>query len=148
MREQAELGASQERQLQNARTIARWLDARYLDPLLGLLVPGVGDLATAGLGLYLVLAAVRRRLPALVIVRMLLNLGFDAILGSLPVLGDLFDLAFRANQKNLAILEARYETGRYTAGDLAVVSGALLLLLGALAIPATLVFMLLRAAFT
>ena len=147
MKEQAELGASLERQLRSARTITRWLDARYLDPLLGLIVPGVGDLATAGLGLYLVLIAVRRRLPALVIVRMLLNLGLDAILGSVPVLGDLFDLAFRANQRNLALLEARYETGRYTAGDLAVVLGALLLLLGALTIPAALVFMLLRAAF-
>jgi hypothetical protein len=118
-----------------ARTLSTWLDARYLDPLFGLIAPGVGDLVTAGFGLYLVVLAIRLRLPAVVITRMILNLGVDALLGSFPILGDLFDVAFKANAKNLVLLEARYETGRYSAKDLLLVVGALLLLFAALILP-------------
>jgi hypothetical protein len=143
MRDKAEQSTS----LARARSVARWLDARYLDPIVGLFAPGVGDLATAGFGLYLVAIAVRQRLPALVIARMLLNLGFDALLGSIPGVGDIFDFLFRANQKNLLLLEARYETRAYTAGDVLVVLGALLLLLGALVVPIWLVVTLFRSIF-
>lgn len=131
--------------LRRARTIARWMDERYLDPIIGFLAPGVGDLATAGLGFYLVVIAWRRRLPAVVLARMLLNLALDAFLGSVPLVGDLFDFAFGANTRNLALLEARYETGRYTAGDVLIVLLALLVLLSALVVPILLVVALVRS---
>jgi hypothetical protein len=122
-------------EIDRALSLARWLDGRFLDPLLGLFLPGVGDLAASGLGLYLVVLAVKRRLPAVVIARMLLNLAIDAIVGGVPLFGDLFDFAFRANIKNAELLTTRAAQKRYTAGDLAVVVGAALLLAAALALP-------------
>src|SRR3954471_5133709 len=87
-----------------ADTLARWLDDRFLDPLIGLFLPGVGDLATSGAGLYVVWVAVKKRLPLIVIARMLLNLAVDALVGAIPVAGDLFDFAWKANKKNAALL--------------------------------------------
>src|SRR2546421_709306 len=55
--------ATVERDIAAAETLARWMDDRYLDPILGLLVPGIGDLIGSALGLYVVGVAVRRRLP-------------------------------------------------------------------------------------
>lgn len=126
-----------------ADKLARWMDDRFLDPLIGLVLPGVGDLASAGIGLYIVAVAVRRRLPAIVIARMLLNLGVDAIIGVVPFAGDLFDLVWKANKKNVALLKARH-TGTSTARDWLVVAGAACLLVVALSIPV----LVLRWAFT
>jgi len=117
--------------LRRARTIARWLDDRYIDPLIGFLLPGVGDLVGSLFGMYLVAIAARRRMPAIVIARMLLNLAIDAGLGIVPVLGDVGDAAFHANRKNVALLEQRAGGGS-TWRDWAVVVGALLLVLALL----------------
>jgi Domain of unknown function (DUF4112) len=118
-------------ELRRARTIARWLDDAFLDPILGLVLPGVGDLIGSLFGLYLVSIAVRQRLPAIVIARMLLNLALDAGLGAVPVLGDAVDFAFRANRRNVALLESRTTRGS-TWRDWAAVLGALALVLVAI----------------
>ncbi len=109
--------------VRRARALARWLDDRYLDPLLGFLLPGVGDLIGSLLGLYIVAIAKRRGLPRIAIARMLLNLALDAALGVVPLVGDAADVAFRANDRNLALLESRV-TGRDTWRDWAAVLGA------------------------
>src|SRR4028119_2088610 len=83
--------------VRRAVTLARWLDERWLDPLIGLVVPEAGDLMTAGVGLYIVAAGIHKGLPAVVIARMLLNLGIDVAIGAVPVLGDLLDFAYKAN---------------------------------------------------
>jgi len=127
------------------RSLARWLDARYLDPILGFLLPGVGDLVTSGVGLYTIAVALRLRLPPVVIARMLLNLAIDAALGAVPLAGDLFDVAFRAHTRNLRLLEARGTTRRATKGDWALVLGALLLFLAALAFPIVLLVLAVQA---
>ena len=119
--------------VRRARTIARWLDDRYVDPLIGMLLPGIGDLLGSLFGLYIVAIAARRRLPAIVIARMLLNLALDAGLGIVPVIGDLADVAFRANRRNVALL-ARRAGGGSTWQDWAAVIGALLLVLALLAV--------------
>jgi hypothetical protein len=75
-----------------------------LDPILGL-VPGAGDLITALLGVYGVLVARQLGAPKHVQGRMLLNLGIDALAGSVPVLGDLFDFGFKAHVRNRVLLE-------------------------------------------
>ena len=128
-----------------AETIARVTDRAMLDPIIGLLVPGAGDLLTSAVGLYVVAIAARRRLPAVVIARMLLNLGIDAAVGSIPLAGDLFDFAFRANRKNVDLLRARHTTGRSRPGDWLMVAGAGLLFLAALALPIILLVLFLRA---
>ena len=100
--------------LDRARTLTRLLDTvahvpgtrvRFgLDSLLGL-VPGLGDVAGAALSGYLVLLASRMGAPQSVIARMLANVAIDTVGGAVPVLGDLFDVAWKSNTRNLALLE-------------------------------------------
>jgi hypothetical protein len=100
--------------LARARTLTRLLDSAArvpgtgirvgLDPVLGL-VPGLGDVAGAVLSGYVVLLASRLGAPTTVIVRMLGNVVVDTVGGTVPVIGDLFDIGWKANTRNLALLE-------------------------------------------
>jgi hypothetical protein len=71
-----------------------------LDPILGVL-PVAGDTAMAVVGLYIVVESARQGVSYWTIARMLLNILVDAAIGSVPVVGDLFDVAFRAHRRNL-----------------------------------------------
>lgn len=96
------------------RALARTLDSAVpipgtkirfgADALLGL-VPVVGDLAGAALSGYVVLSAARLGVPRAVLARMVANLGADALVGAVPLLGDFFDVGWRANTRNVALLE-------------------------------------------
>lgn len=130
----ADVGAG-DAELRAAETLARWLDDRYLDPLLGFLLPGIGDVVGAALGLYVVVVAWRRKLPLVTLARMLVNLAVDALVGAVPIAGDLFDLAWKANRRNLRLLRERHQARHETTGDWLRVAAALALLVGALAIP-------------
>ncbi len=110
--------------LARARTLVRVLDHYFVDPVLGLVLPGAGDIVGSLVGLYLVGIAVRRRMSPVIIARMLLHLALDAGLGLVPLAGDIADFAFKANQKNLALLVERRVTGKPTAGDWIAVAGA------------------------
>ena len=77
-----------------------------LDALVGL-IPGVGDTATTVASLYVLGSAVRYRVPKVTLLRMGLNLGIDYALGSLPLVGDVFDAWWKSNQKNVALLRER-----------------------------------------
>ena len=131
--------------LERARTLARWLDDRSLDPILGLLAPGAGDVAASAAGLYIVWVAIQRGMPAVAIARMMINLAVDAIVGSIPIAGDVFDFAFRANRRNLALLERPGPPGRSSATDWLIVIGAVLLFVAALAVPIWLIVRLAHA---
>jgi hypothetical protein len=76
-----------------------------LDPILGL-VPGLGDAVAALIGGYIVWSAVRAGAPRLVVGRMLVNVAVDAIVGAVPGLGTIFDVAFKAHRRNAIMLEA------------------------------------------
>lgn len=71
-----------------------------LDPLLGLL-PVVGDAVPAVAGLYIVLEAARLGVSKFVLARMCMNIAVDWAAGSVPVVGDLFDVVFRSHRRNL-----------------------------------------------
>ncbi len=96
------------------RTLTRVLDdlvripgTRYrvgLDPLIGL-VPGGGDAIGAVLSAYGLLVGARLGAPAAVLVRRCGNILLDMVVGTIPVLGDLFDFGWKANRRNLALLE-------------------------------------------
>jgi len=75
-----------------------------VDAIAGL-VPGLGDLTTPVFASYLLLQAFRMRVPKIVLARMLLNVGVDALAGLVPIAGDLFDVGWKANMRNLALLE-------------------------------------------
>ena len=76
-----------------------------LDVILGV-VPVIGDFAGLLCGLPLLVAAVRRRLPLAVVAVMSLNVLLDAVIGSIPLLGDVFDLAWKSHRKNLRLLQS------------------------------------------
>jgi Domain of unknown function (DUF4112) len=76
-----------------------------IDPLLGLL-PGGGDTLGAILSAYIVLQAAQLGAPRPTLVRMVWNILLDSLVGTIPLLGDFFDVAWKANSKNMALLEA------------------------------------------
>jgi len=80
------------------------------DPIVGLL-PGAGDLATGFFSVMILLHSVRLRIPKVVIARMMVNIALDLLTGAVPLLGDLFDAAFKANLRNLALLERHARPG-------------------------------------
>ena len=102
-----------EQDLTVARTIAKLMDSQFevagfkfgLDALIGL-VPVAGDAASFVIGMYPVYLARKHKLGALVISRMMLNLGADFITGAVPLVGDVLDVAYKANLKNFKLLEA------------------------------------------
>jgi len=75
-----------------------------LDALIGL-VPGVGDAITTLMSLYIVREARALGAPRLLIARMLANVAIDGVVGAVPVLGDIFDVTWRANRRNIALLQ-------------------------------------------
>lgn len=100
--------------IESARALARVLDTAIgipgtklrvgLDALLGL-IPGAGDAVGAALSGYIILAAARAGASRPVLLRMVGNVVLDTVIGAIPVLGDLFDVAFRSNTRNVALLE-------------------------------------------
>lgn len=78
-----------------------------LDSLVGL-IPGVGDAATGAAALALVWRAHRLGAPPALLGQMLKNVGIDVAVGAIPVVGDLFDVTWRANRRNLDLLRAHF----------------------------------------
>lgn len=93
--------------------LATLLDTRFVipftrfrfgaDSLIGL-APGVGDAVTTALALYIVYEAHKLGVPKRVLARMLGNVALDGAMGAVPVAGDVFDVMFRANRRNVRIL--------------------------------------------
>jgi hypothetical protein len=69
------------------------------------ILPGIGDLISTALSSYIVWEARRLGLPRWKIARMIANVGLDATIGAVPLVGDLFDVAFKANRRNLKIIK-------------------------------------------
>lgn len=94
--------------------VARLLDGAFtipgtpirfgIDPLIGL-IPGGGDTIATALSGYIVYEAYRAGLPREALLRMIVNIVIDLIVGLVPVLGDVADVFWRANQRNLAIFD-------------------------------------------
>ncbi|WP_222917576.1 DUF4112 domain-containing protein [Natrinema sp. SYSU A 869] len=73
-----------------------------LDPIVGIL-PGAGDTAAAAVSLYLVVESARLGVSQSTLLRMLANIGVDTVIGSIPVLGVVFDAFWKANKWNLKL---------------------------------------------
>lgn len=129
-------------------TVRRWarlLDSQFripgtnirfgLDPIIGL-VPGVGDLVGPVFGLLVIAHAWQMRVPKIVIARMAVNAGIDALLGVVPFLGDAADVFWKANQANVRLLEQHsFKRRTAGAGDYLFVIGMVVVALGILALP-------------
>lgn len=112
--ENFETTAEREAALNRLRRFAELLDSAFkvpgtnfemgLEGLVGL-IPGVGDFASAVVSLYVPFEAIRMGAPWAKIAQMMLNILIDALLGTVPVIGDFFDVVFKANNRNVRILE-------------------------------------------
>lgn len=77
-----------------------------LDAIVGL-IPAFGDTATTIVSFYILVSAVRYRVPKVTLLRMGMNIGIDYLLGSLPLVGDIFDAWWKSNQMNVELLSQR-----------------------------------------
>jgi Domain of unknown function (DUF4112) len=107
------LSARDERRLDRLVKLARLLDARFripgsrwkfgVDSLLGL-VPGVGDAASAAVSIWIVWQGYRLGASRQTLAAMVANVGVDTLIGAVPLVGDAFDVAYKSNQRNVALL--------------------------------------------
>jgi hypothetical protein len=122
-----QLTPRQAQALDALRKVAQLLDSAFvipgtayrvgLDPILGLL-PGLGDLVSPLFTIGILWQARQLAIPRIVLLRMIFNVAIDSLLGAVPVVGDLFDFAWKANNKNLALLERHaHEEHAASAGD-------------------------------
>jgi len=104
-------------------TVSSFLDNKFripgtqtrfgLDFLVGL-IPGAGDMISFGVSGVLVLTMARYGASGRVIIQMLWNIFLDTIVGAIPILGDIFDLYYKANRRNFNLLRDHYEEGAYS----------------------------------
>jgi hypothetical protein len=113
-----------------------------LDALIGL-IPGFGDTATSLASFYILASAVRYGVPKVTMLRMGMNIGIDYLVGSLPLVGDLFDAWWKSNHMNVELLRKRATVSRddVRKGKISdwLFVGAIILLLTGLAVGAALV---------
>ena len=140
--------------------LRRWadlLDSRFvipgtrirfgIDPIVSL-VPVVGELASPAFAMMLLVQGIRQGVPKVVLVRMLFNALIDAIIGAVPVAGSVADIFWRANNRNLALLERHAHPGRRpTRGDYAFVFGMAVLFGAIIALPMILAIWLMTLAW-
>jgi hypothetical protein len=133
------------RELERLRAIAWLFDQAFalpgtrlrfgVDALFGL-VPGLGDLVGALVAVYALRVAATFRAPVAVQLHMLGNITVDALVGTVPLFGDLFDFAFKAQTRNLALLDAwlasPHRTARRSFWSLVLIPGAILATFAAL----------------
>jgi hypothetical protein len=151
-----EVGTLDQRRLDRLRWVGWLLDnsipipgTRFrlgIDQLIGL-VPGIGDLIGGVLSLYIIVQASRMGVPRGLLARMGWNVAIDTLVGEVPILGDLFDIGFKANIRNLALLdgylqrpaEVRRSSRRFVA---LLVLGLVVMTAGAIALAVLLVQLL------
>lgn len=102
-----------EKTLKRVERLAFWLDTHYhipftrirlgWDSILGL-IPGVGDALSFLFSLYIVFEAARLKMPSFLLLRMLINVLFDFIVGLVPILGDFADVHWKANTRNTTLM--------------------------------------------
>jgi len=107
-------GVARESELEEIRHLAYLLDEAFrlpvvgyrfgLEPVLGL-VPIVGDLAGFAISSYIIFKAAQFGLPRKLVARMVFNALLDAVVGSIPILGSLFDMFWKANKRNIRLIE-------------------------------------------
>ena len=111
-----------------------------IDPIIGL-IPGIGDLGSYGVSLALIYTMYQHGASGMLIARMLINASLDAIFGSIPILGSLFDFWFKANDRNVKLLREHYEEGKHSGSGRGLIA---LVLIVVFLIAAALLFLALR----
>ena len=128
----------QQRDFKQLEWIAKLMDAQFtvpgtnfrfgLDGIIGL-IPGAGDISTFAVSAYLLAIMARNGASGYVMARMVLNVVIDAVVGMIPIVGDLFDIVFKANMRNLKLMKEHYVEGRHKGGAWKILVPVLVLLL-------------------
>jgi hypothetical protein len=128
----------------DVEALARWLDYAFALPggfrfgvagIIGL-IPGIGDVVDGLVSLYIVIRAIQLGISRVAIARMLVNVGIEALAGSVPFIGDLFDIAFKANRRNYQLLKSHLlEPRRQSAYDWLFLILTILLVLASILLP-------------
>lgn len=104
-------------------------DIRFGGDFIMGLVPGAGDLMSFGVSGILILAMTRHGVSSSVVARMLGNVFLDTVVGSIPILGNIFDLTYKANTRNVNLLKAHYHEGKHQGSVWPLVIGVLIALI-------------------
>jgi len=117
-------------------------DFRFgLDPIIGLLFPGIGDAVTGIGSVGLLTLAIRRGVPRVILMRMILNILVDVVAGALPVVGDIFDAAYKSNRRNLELIrEHEAAESKPTRWDYAVMTLGVILAILSIIVPLVAMF--------
>jgi hypothetical protein len=117
--------------------LAKLMDAQFtipgtnirfgLDALIGL-IPGAGDLSTFAISGYMLFIMAKNGASGFVLTRMVLNVLADAIIGAVPILGDIFDVAFKANIRNMRLMNQYYKEGKHRGSAWKVIVPVLIIL--------------------
>jgi len=105
-----------------------------LDGLIGL-IPGFGDVASSIMSGLIILRAMHHGVHRAAILRMLLNVGFDTLAGSVPVVGDVFDFAYKSNTRNLQIYREAMSGTRSAGKDWAFIAIVVIILIAMAILP-------------
>ena len=126
-----------QRAITRLNRLAKLMDAQFripgtdirfgLDGIIGL-IPGGGDLSTFAVSGYMLWIMANNGASGLVLARMTLNILIDALFGSIPLLGDIFDIAFKANMRNVKLMQEHYEEGRHRGSAWKVIIPVLIVL--------------------
>lgn len=127
---------------ESLETLSNYLDGLFrvpgigwkfgLDSLIGL-IPNVGDVSTALVSFYILIAGVRYGVPKITLTRMAFNVGLDYFVGVIPFLGDAFDFFWKANHQNMELIRERGQgLGKGTTGDYIFVFAIIAILFGLL----------------
>lgn len=117
-------------------------DVRFgVDPIIGILLPGIGDAVTGTGSIGLLTLAVSRGVPRVVLWRMVLNVFIDLLFGSLPIVGDIFDVAFKANRRNFELIrEHESPDSKASPSDYVVVAVGVTVAVASIVVPLVAVF--------
>lgn len=128
----------QNKAIKNLDRLARFMDSQFRIPGTGIrfgadaivgLLPGGGDLAGFMVSGYMIAVLAKNGASGFVLARMALNVLVDTLVGSIPILGDIFDLAFQANRRNMKLMHEHYVEGRHRGSAWKIIVPLLLLLL-------------------
>lgn len=125
--------------LKHLDLLAKLLDAQFripgtnirfgMDAILGLF-PGVGDMISLAISSFMVSSLAKNGASGMLLTRMVLNIAVDAIIGSIPILGDIFDIGFKANQRNMKLMRQHYQEGKHRGSGMWLRVVIVLVLLG------------------
>ncbi len=132
------INSVQNKEIAGLETLARLMDSRFripgtnvrfgLDSLIGL-IPGAGDMGTFLVSGYMLTVLSKNGASGFVLARMTLNILIDSIIGAIPVLGDIFDVFYKANQRNMQLMREHYVEGRHRGSAWKLIIPLLLLIL-------------------